>query len=84
MSMASIPAYKAAFLQACLEANVLTFGEFELKSGRISPYFFNAGLFLYNASLLSVIQNAYAQSLIEYASTHDDFFFDVLFGVCSS
>jgi orotate phosphoribosyltransferase len=38
-------AYKTQFLELALELEVLKFGEFELKSGRISPYFFNAGLF---------------------------------------
>ncbi len=35
----------ASFIDLCLELGVLRFGEFKLKSGRISPYFFNAGLF---------------------------------------
>ena len=34
-----------AFISLCLELGVLRFGEFRLKSGRLSPYFFNAGLF---------------------------------------
>ena len=38
-------AYKTEFLELALELGVLKFGEFTLKSGRISPYFFNAGLF---------------------------------------
>ena len=38
-------AYKTQFLELALELGVLRFGKFELKSGRISPYFFNAGLF---------------------------------------
>ncbi len=38
-------AYKREFIELALELGVLRFGEFELKSGRISPYFFNAGLF---------------------------------------
>ena len=38
-------AYKTQFLELALELSVLRFGEFELKSGRISPYFFDAGLF---------------------------------------
>ncbi|KAL9137453.1 MAG: hypothetical protein Q9175_001342 [Cornicularia normoerica] len=41
----TIPAYKNAFLQSCLSANVLTFGAYKLRSGRLSPYFFNAGSF---------------------------------------
>lgn len=35
----------SAFIDLCLELGVLRFGEFKLKSGRLSPYFFNAGLF---------------------------------------
>ena len=35
----------APFIDLCLELGVLRFGEFKLKSGRVSPYFFNAGLF---------------------------------------
>ena len=35
----------SSFINLCLELGVLRFGEFKLKSGRISPYFFNAGLF---------------------------------------
>lgn len=41
----AFPSYKINFLQACLSAQVFTFGTFTLKSGRVSPYFFNAGLF---------------------------------------
>lgn len=37
--------YRQEFLQFAIERNVLCFGEFETKAGRLSPYFFNAGLF---------------------------------------
>ncbi len=37
--------YKQQFIEFCLKHEVIRFGEFTLKSGRISPYFFNAGLF---------------------------------------
>jgi len=38
-------AYKSEFIELALEIGVLKFGQFKLKSGRVSPYFFNAGLF---------------------------------------
>lgn len=67
-------AYKQEFLDLALEIGVLKFGEFTLKSGRVSPYFFNAGLFStgYAAAKLGrYYASAIASSEIE---------FDVLFG----
>jgi len=72
--MVDIPQHKKQFIEHCLKAEALKFGTFTLKSGRISPYFFNAGLF-HRADLLRSISTAYAQTL---AST--DLIFDVLFG----
>ncbi|KAK8853412.1 orotate phosphoribosyltransferase [Kwoniella newhampshirensis] len=66
---------KVAFIESAIEHGVLIFGQFTLKSGRISPYFFNAGL-LYSGSLLSATANAYAKILA--SSRIPDF--DVLFG----
>ena len=43
--------YKRDFIEFALSRNVLKFGEFTLKSGRKSPYFFNAGLFNSGADL---------------------------------
>ena len=43
--------YQQEFLEFAIERGVLKFGEFKLKSGRISPYFFNAGLFNTGAAL---------------------------------
>jgi orotate phosphoribosyltransferase len=74
--MASLPPYKLAFLQDCVKANVLQFGTFTLKSKRISPYFFNAGLF-HRADLLRSISTAYAQTLEQDSNCPE---FDVLFG----
>lgn len=53
-----------AFIQLALNNNVLKFGEFVLKSGRISPYFFNAGL-LATGEALSLLANGYAAVLAE-------------------
>ncbi|WP_296403951.1 orotate phosphoribosyltransferase [Psychrobacter sp.] len=50
------------FIQLALSNDVLKFGEYVLKSGRISPYFFNAGL-LATGETLSLLANGYAQAL---------------------
>jgi orotate phosphoribosyltransferase len=55
---------KDDFIRLAISSNVLTFGEFTLKSGRISPYFFNAGLF-YQGSALRELGRLYAETLIE-------------------
>lgn len=58
------------FIEVALKNNVLKFGEFTLKSGRISPYFFNAGL-LSTGELLSVLANGYADVLAKHAKSDD-------------
>lgn len=55
--------YQRAFLEFALEQGVLRFGSFVLKSGRTSPYFFNAGLFASGAALHK-LGKAYAQSIM--------------------
>lgn len=67
-------AYQQAFIQFALDVGVLKFGEFTLKSGRISPYFFNAGLFN-QGSHLSRLGRFYAQAIVDSKLE-----FDVLFG----
>ncbi|KAH6635483.1 phosphoribosyltransferase-like protein [Chaetomium sp. MPI-SDFR-AT-0129] len=76
--MAALSPYKADFLRAALDGNILKFGNFELKSKRISPYFFNAGDF-YRADLLEAIATAYAHAIIE-AHKSGAVQFDIIFG----
>ena len=66
--------YQKEFVDFTLETGVLKFGEFTLKSGRGSPYFFNAGLFN-TGSHLSELGKFYAQAI-----EASDLKFDVLFG----
>jgi orotate phosphoribosyltransferase len=67
-------AYKTDFLEFAIAAGVLRFGQFTLKSGRVSPYFFNAGLFN-TGRHLARLGRCYAQAIVE-SGLH----FDVLFG----
>lgn len=55
---------KEAFIKLSIESGVLKFGDFTLKSGRQSPYFFNAGLF-YGGEALRQLGRFYANMLIE-------------------
>lgn len=66
--------YQRKFLDFALAAGVLRFGEFTLKSGRVSPYFFNAGLFNTGASLAS-LGRFYARAVVDSGID-----FDLLFG----
>lgn len=66
--------YQRDFIQFAIENKVLRFGKFALKSGRISPYFFNLGLFNTGASLAK-LGKFYASAI-----THADPGFDILFG----
>jgi orotate phosphoribosyltransferase len=66
--------YQKEFIAYALDCGVLKFGEFQLKSGRISPYFFNTGLFNTGAKL-SKLGEFYAQALIQ-----SDIKPDILYG----
>ena len=57
---------KEAFIRLALDCNALKFGEFTLKSGRLSPYFFNAGLF-YQGKALRQLGQFYANILVKHA-----------------
>jgi len=56
--------YQQQFIELAIQHEALCFGEFTLKSGRISPYFFNAGKFQTGAAL-AALGEAYASALIE-------------------
>ncbi|MEZ5462058.1 orotate phosphoribosyltransferase [Dokdonella sp.] len=66
--------YQREFLELAISHKVLRFGEFTLKSGRVSPYFFNAGLFD-SGSALSTVGRCYAAAAIRAGVE-----FDLLFG----
>jgi orotate phosphoribosyltransferase len=67
-------AYQREFIELCMRLGVLKFGVFKLKSGRESPYFFNAGLFSSGAAIAAV-GKAYADAVVA-----SDISFDMLFG----
>ncbi len=66
--------YQREFIDFALQTGVLRFGEFTLKSGRTSPYFFNAGLFN-SGSSLARLGRFYAQAIVDSGIK-----FDVLYG----
>jgi orotate phosphoribosyltransferase len=66
--------YKGDFIELCMQLGVLKFGSFKLKSGRESPYFFNAGLFSTGAAI-AALGRAYSD-----AAVATDLTFDMLFG----
>lgn len=66
--------YQKEFIEFAIESDVLRFGEFTLKSGRVSPYFFNAGLFN-TGSRLARLGRFYAAAIADSGVA-----FDVLFG----
>jgi orotate phosphoribosyltransferase len=67
-------AYQTEFIDLCVQLGVLKFGSFTLKSGRESPYFFNAGLFNTGAAI-GAVGRAYAA-----AAATSGLSFDMLFG----
>ncbi len=66
--------YQSEFLQFVITQKILRFGEFTLKSGRVSPYFFNAGLFN-TGGKIAFLARCYAQAIAT-----SDLEFDVIFG----
>jgi orotate phosphoribosyltransferase len=70
----AVEGYQADFINLALTKNVLQFGQFTLKSGRVSPYFFNAGLFCCGRSM-HLLSRFYAQAVRASGVS-----FDVIFG----
>ena len=66
--------YQTEFIELAQEYDVLKFGEFTLKSGRVSPYFFNAGAFS-SGRALATLGRCYARRIVDA-----DIRFDVLLG----
>lgn len=66
--------FQRGFIELALAQGALSFGDFTLKSGRVSPYFFNAGRFATGRALLE-LGRCYAQALVKA-----DAQFDILFG----
>jgi orotate phosphoribosyltransferase len=66
--------FRQDFIRFAVQQNVLCFGEFQTKAGRLSPYFFNAGLFNDGAALRNLSQ-FYAQAILA-----SELPFDMLFG----
>lgn len=67
-------AYQQQFIELAIEQKALCFGEYTLKSGRLSPYFFNAGLFCSGAAL-ALLGRCYANAIVESGVE-----FDVILG----
>jgi orotate phosphoribosyltransferase len=74
MQTTQLQDYKKEFIEFAIERKVLRFGEFTLKSGRLSPYFFNAGLFNTGGDLAKL--GRYYAAALQAANVD----FDVLFG----
>lgn len=66
--------YQSEFIDLCMRIGVLKFGKFMLKSGRESPYFFNAGLFS-SGMAIAAVGRAYGDAIVA-----SDITFDMLFG----
>jgi orotate phosphoribosyltransferase len=66
--------FRQEFIRFTIAQNALRFGEFKTKAGRLSPYFFNAGLF-YDGAALKRLSQFYAKAILESGIR-----FDMLFG----
>lgn len=67
--------YQRDFIELAIDKQALLFGEFTLKSGRVSPYFFNAGRFFQTGGGLAALGRFYAQAIVDAGVD-----FDLVFG----
>jgi orotate phosphoribosyltransferase len=71
--------YQQEFIELAIRHEVLCFGEFTLKSGRISPFFFNAGRFN-SGSALAAVGRCYADAIVHQSFAKTALEFDIIFG----
>ncbi|KAG6820923.1 hypothetical protein H0H93_009697 [Arthromyces matolae] len=75
----NLEAYQTDLIEKAMSVDALKFGSFTLKSGRISPYFFNAGL-LSTGPILTALASAYAATIAKAIASSELPEFDLLFG----
>lgn len=71
--------YQQQFIELAIKHEALCFGEFTLKSGRISPFFFNAGRFN-SGSALAAVGRCYADAIVQQSVAQNPLEFDIIFG----
>ncbi|TFK22176.1 orotate phosphoribosyltransferase [Coprinopsis marcescibilis] len=79
MASTSLASHQSELIEHAKSVDALKFGTFTLKSGRISPYFFNAGL-LCTGPILAALSKAYAQTIADAIASKLIPEFDILFG----
>ena len=71
--------YQQDFIELAIKYEALCFGEFTLKSGRVSPFFFNAGKFN-SGTALAALGRCYADAILQQERAQNPLEFDIIFG----